>query len=62
MMFSAYNMMAQRPGYGYNMYWQERGSQYGSFHAVMALVTWVAIVSVLFALARYLWKKGDKLK
>lgn len=55
-------MMAQRPGYGYNMYWQERGSQYGSFHAVMALVTWVAIVSVLFALARYLWKKGDKLK
>ncbi len=58
----AFNMMTQRPGYGYNMYWQNQGAEVGSFHPVMALVTWVAFVSVLFALARYLWKKGDKLK
>ncbi len=29
---------------------------------VVAFITWVAVVSVLFALARLLWKKGDKLK
>lgn len=59
---AAFNMMTQRPGYEYNMYWQQQGSPFGSVHALMALVTWVAVVYVLFALARFLWRKGDKLK
>ena len=29
---------------------------------VLAFVTWLAVVAVLFALARLLWKKADKLK
>ena len=29
---------------------------------VVWLITWVAVLSVLFSLARLLWKKGNKVK
>ncbi len=41
------------------------GNPNGTFPAVVMVVwfiTWIAIVSVLFSLARLLWKKGNKVK
>lgn len=37
----------------------------GSFlwiHAFLGLITWALVIAVLFALARWLWKKGDRVK
>ena len=34
----------------------------GFVGSVLTFVTWLAVVAVLFALARLLWKKADKLK
>lgn len=31
-------------------------------HLVLSLITWAAVVAVLIALARLLWKKGNKVK
>ncbi len=43
---------------GYKM----QQSPFGVVHLVVAVITWVAVVSVLFAAARLLWKKGNKVK
>lgn len=31
-------------------------------HWILGLLTWVALIAVLAALTRYLWRKGDKVK
>ena len=38
------------------------GSSFFWFHAILALITWVLVIIVLIALARWLWKKGDKVR
>jgi len=41
------------------------GSGTGSFfwiHVFLATATWILVIVVLIALARWLWKKGDKVK
>lgn len=32
---------------------------YGGVGSVFGLVTWILVIAVLFALARWLWMKGD---
>lgn len=29
-------------------------------YSILSLVTWILVIAVLFALLRWLWKKGDK--
>ena len=45
------------------MWWgRSSGSSFFWVHAILALITWVLVLIVLIALARWLWKKGDKVK
>ena len=47
--------------WGHPMMWWAVGGQgtYAVF-SILWLITWVLVVFVLIALARWLWKKGDK--
>ena len=40
-------------GYGYSV---------GGVHIILSVVTWIIVLAVLIALARWLWLKGDKEK
>lgn len=31
-------------------------------YSILSLITWILLIAVLFALLRWLWKKGDKTK
>lgn len=44
------------------MMWGTNSQAFWGIHAVLALITWIAILAVLIALARWLWKKGDSEK
>ncbi len=46
----------------HSMMWSGKGGGVFWVHMLMALITWVLVIAVLFALARWLWKKGDKVK
>ena len=47
--------------WGHPMMWWAGGNQgtYAVF-SILWLITWVLVVIVLIALARWLWKKGDR--
>lgn len=42
--------------------WMNNNSGLFWVHGILALVTWLAVLAVLVALARWLWKKGNKEK
>ena len=47
------------------MMWPYRtgiGRSFWGVHWLFELLTWIALIAVLIAFTRYLWKKGDKVK
>ncbi len=46
----------------YPMMWGNDSQAFWGIHVVLALITWVSVLAVLIALARWLWKKGDNEK
>jgi len=51
------------PWTGHPMMWWSGGNQNVAwFGGLLWLVTWILVIVVLVALARWLWKKGDKVK
>lgn len=58
-------------GYYDDRFWSSRPMMWGWanqnptlwwLHGILAFVTWVLVIIVLVALARWLWKKGDKVR
>lgn len=49
-------------GYGEGSMIGAVGGAVPIIHLVLSLITWAAVVAVLIALARLLWKKGNKVK
>ncbi|MBI2327690.1 hypothetical protein HYU92_05230 [Candidatus Curtissbacteria bacterium] len=47
--------------WGHPMMWWGGGNQVTyTLFSILWLITWILVVIVLIALARWLWKKGDK--
>lgn len=46
--------------YAYPMFAQNVGFLW--FHMVLAAITWLVVLAILIALARWLWYKGDREK
>ena len=42
------------------MWWADGGQGAFAVFSILWLITWVLLIIVLIALARWLWKKGDK--
>jgi len=40
--------------------WGNMGTSYLWIHALLALITWILLIAVLFALFRWLWFKGNE--
>jgi hypothetical protein len=50
-----------KTGYGMHMGIAGKNlSFYGGVKVLLATVTWLVIIALLVAMARYFWKKGDK--
>jgi len=63
-------------GYYDDRFWSSRSMMWGGanqnpgkpkpdlwwLHGILAFATWILVIIVLVALARWLWKKGDKEK
>lgn len=46
----------------HQMMWAGGNNSFVLVHLVLGLITWLALLALLIALARWLWFKGDKEK
>ena len=44
------------------MMWGGANSSAFWFFGILCVITWIMVIIVLFALARWLWEKGDKVR